>query len=557
MGTWNYEIVHDYNGSQLIKEFRAENKMIKDSTGTEDEALDFILYAEKCDGSISLGAVLLIKMSDAMVKYYYNYRGEVNLAHFWAKHISKQQKYNHTFHFTESQIAKAFIDSLALQTKLIGDVSVVYIANYAKHLRENTSSLLLENLKFTREQYDPTLNSENYLLYKSKKAADYFVSKCNDTTHALQQFKDKLSLFKSFKIAGLELNTPIISDIIFVIDNLYNKVASFRQWILKNQEAIQLKIAYLCGIWNGMVEFVSAIVDVVLLAVNVLVDELLEYSINLELLEIREGIEEVLVKLNKPPDKLVEQLLQAIERYKYTRYDDKTLTIYQKEYHKGEDEILAIDIITSIILIIRSVPSLAKNLSKFSKWVDEVLARNGKGALKVEEALQEAQRSKKIIGAIEYEMLNLNLLKKYIDDVLKISKDKGIKLEIKWIDDTHPEFLNMELLGKFEVTLEKTKVYLHLRPECPKITWFHEKKHLDDFLEIGWKNYTNISKKTPWLHEQSVWNYIYKNRNKWSEPELVDAYLYVRNYTRNKSLNKIKFELKEMEDLVIKFGLTD
>jgi bacterioferritin (cytochrome b1) len=557
MGTWNYEIVHDYNGSQLIKEFRAENKMIKDSTGTEDEALDFILYAEKCDGSISLGAVLLIKMSDAMVKYYYNYRGEVNLAHFWAKHISKQQKYNHTFHFTESQIAKAFIDSLALQTKLIGDVSVVYIANYAKHLRENTSSLLLENLKFTREQYDPTLNSENYLLYKSKKAADYFVSKCNDTTHALQQFKDKLSLFKSFKIAGLELNTPIISDIIFVIDNLYNKVASFRQWILKNQEAIQLKIAYLCGIWNGMVEFVSAIVDVVLLAVNVLVDELLEYSINLELLEIREGIEEVLVKLNKPPDKLVEQLLQAIERYKYTRYDDKTLTIYQKEYHKGEDEILAIDIITSIILIIRSVPSLAKNLSKFSKWVDEVLARNGKGALKVEEALQEAQRSKKLIGAIEYEMLNLNLLKKYIDDVLKISKDKGIKLEIKWIDDTHPEFLNMELLGKFEVTLEKTKVYLHLRPECPKITWFHEKKHLDDFLEIGWKNYTNISKKTPWLHEQSVWNYIYKNRNKWSEPELVDAYLYVRNYTRKKSLNKIKFELKEMEDLVIKFGLTD
>jgi hypothetical protein len=375
MSTWNYEIVHDYNGSQLIKEFRAENKLIKDSKGTNDEALDFIIYAEKCDGSISLGAVLLIKMSDVMVKYYYNYRGEVNLTHFWAKHISKQQKYNHTFHFTESQIAKAFIDSLALQTKLVGDVSVVYIANYVKQLKDNATSLLLENLKFTREQYDPTLDSENYLFYKSKKAADYFVSKCNDTTHALQQFKDKISLFKSFKIAGLELNTPIISDIIFVIDNLLNKVASFRHWILKNQEAIQLKIAYLCGIWNGMVEFVSAIVDVVLLAVNVLVDELLENSINLELLEIREGIEEVLVKLNKPPDKLVEQLLQAIERYKYTRYEDKSLTIYQKEYHRGEDEILAIDIITSIILIIRSVPSLAKNLSKFSKWLDEILER--------------------------------------------------------------------------------------------------------------------------------------------------------------------------------------
>jgi hypothetical protein len=214
---------------------------------------------------------------------------------------------------------------------------------------------------------------------------------------------------------------------------------------------------------------------------------------------------------------------------------------------------LAIDIITSIILIIRSVPSLAKNLSKFSKWLDDVLARNGKGALKVEEALQEAQRSKKLIGAIEYEMLNPNLLKKYIDDVLKICKDKGIKLEIKWIDDTHHEFLNMELLGKFDVTLEKTKVYLHLRPECPKITWFHEKRHLDDFLELGWKNYTSISKKTPWLHEQSVWNYIYKNRNKWSESELVDAYEYVKSYYSRRFQKFPKID--ELEDLGKKLGV--
>jgi hypothetical protein len=36
---------------------------------------------------------------------------------------------------------------------------------------------------------------------------------------------------------------------------------------------------------------------------------------------------------------------------------------------------LAIDIITSIILIVRAVPSLTKNLSRFSKWVDDVLKR--------------------------------------------------------------------------------------------------------------------------------------------------------------------------------------
>jgi hypothetical protein len=77
----------------------------------------------------------------------------------------------HQLLLPESQISNAFIDSLALQTKLVGDVSVVYIANYAKTLKEFATSTLLENLKFTREQYDPTLDSENYLFYKSKKAA--------------------------------------------------------------------------------------------------------------------------------------------------------------------------------------------------------------------------------------------------------------------------------------------------------------------------------------------------------------------------------------------------
>ena len=98
---------------------------------------------------------------------------------------------------------------------------------------------------------------------------------------------------------------------------------------------------------------------------------------------------------------------------------------------------------------------------------------------------------------------------------------------------------------------------LNLRTECPKITWFHERKHLEDFLEMGHKKYKEIYLKTPWKHEESVWNYIYKNRNKWSESELVDAYLYVKNYTLKRSLHKVKLEIKEMEDLGKKIGLIE
>ena len=216
---------------------------------------------------------------------------------------------------------------------------------------------------------------------------------------------------------------------------------------------------------------------------------------------------------------------------------------------------MAIDIIVTIVTIIKGIAKLAQLLSNFTKWIDEVLARGGKGVLKVEEALQEAKRTKKLIGIVEYEILNPNLLRKYIDDTIKICKERAINLEIKMIDSTHPRFNEPDHLGGFRITNEKNKVILSLRPECPKITWHHERKHLEDFLELGWKRYSNISKITPWKHEESVWNYILKNRNKWSEPELVDAYLYYQEYVRRKTLSKIKIEIKEMEDLGKKLGL--
>jgi len=36
MGYWKYEIIHDYNATKLIKEFREENLTLKNSKGTVD-----------------------------------------------------------------------------------------------------------------------------------------------------------------------------------------------------------------------------------------------------------------------------------------------------------------------------------------------------------------------------------------------------------------------------------------------------------------------------------------------------------------------------------------
>lgn len=58
-------------------------------------------------------------------------------------------------------------------------------------------------------------------------------------------------------------------------------------------------------------------------------------------------------------------------------------------HNAGEDTIIAIDIVISVITIVKGLTQAAQKLPKFTKWIDDVLERNGKGALKAEEALQE------------------------------------------------------------------------------------------------------------------------------------------------------------------------
>ncbi len=554
MGSWKYEVIHDYNGTKLIEEFREENLKLKNSKGTDDDAIDFMVYAEKDDHTISLGRVLLIKMSDAMIKYYYQYKGKEDLIRFWAKYVYEQQSSNSTFHFTEEAIAEAFLESIKLQTNLVFDITALEAENYLKKITESLSEFLHEGLKFTREQWDPTLQSDEYLLAKPERAAYYFVNKSNALISQLNDLKAKLKLVESFNIVGFEFKTPFIGDLITAIDNKIKSIQKFKMWIIQNIDELELKLPYLCGIWNGLVEFVAGIADVVLLAFNILFSEILKEESNLEIVQLRESIEEILAAMLRDPLKVVDEAINAIKSYKYSRYNAPQLNPYQLQYNEGEDTILAIDVIITIVTIVKGLAELSKSLPKFTQWIEEVLAKNGKGALKAEEALQEARRTKKLIGAVEYEILSENLLKKYVDDVVRICEAKGIKLEIKWIDEAHPEFYNRELLGKFEVTLNKRKLFLHLRPECPKITWFHERKHLEDFLEMGWRRYTDISKKTPWKHEESVWNYLYKNRNKWSEAELVDAYEYVKKYFKDRFQ---KFpQIKELDELGKNLGLT-
>ncbi len=498
MGSWKYEVIHDYNGSKLIKEFREENLKLKNSKGTDDEDIDFIVYAEKDDFTISLGRVLLIKMSDAMVKYYYQYKGTEDLTKFWAKYVYDQQKSNNTFHFKEDEIAKAFLDSIKLQTSLISDITVLDAENYLKRITENISTFLHEDLKFSREQWDPTLKSDKYLFAKPEQAANYFVNKCNDLIKELNDLKAKLKLIESFNIVGFEVKTPLIEDLIKAIDNKIKSIQKFKAWIIENKNDLKLKIPYICGIWNGMVEFVAGIVDIVLLALNIIISELLEDEINLETLQIRESIEEILEAILKDPMKIIDEAISSIKQYKYSRYDDPQLNQYQLQYNEGEDTILAIDIIVTIITIIKGIAKLTKQLPKFTKWIDEILARNGKGARKIKNAFillrkvvyGESDLSKiaiqfrKKLGKAKLHNGNIAVVE-YLDDVGKIKiKEFTTLTETEWkalgyIEKPHAERIMVDWVLDNIPKNKVTRVYSELEPcnftkhKCKKLLETH------------------------------------------------------------------------------------
>jgi hypothetical protein len=384
---WRYTFVHDYDATKLINEFREENIKLKNSEGKYDDEIDFIVYAEKDDITISLGRVLLIKMSDAMLKYYVENKNPSNFIKDLASSIYKQQKEKNTFHFTEEEIADAFLDSIKLQAKGLTDISILDVENFLKNITESISTFLHEDLKFTKEQWDPTLKSDNYLFAKPEQAVNYFVNKCDDAIKEFKQFKTKLETIKSFNIIGFDVNTPYVAYLIKTIDDQIQNVQEFKKWLLENKEDIELKIPYICGVWNGMIEFIAGIIDLTFLALNFLVGQVLEDDINLESLSLRESIEEILDKVLKNPSKIVTEAIEAIKNYKYTRYNDPKLNKYQLQYNEGEDSILAIDLIITIVTIIKGITKLSKQLPKFTKWIDEVLARNGKGSRKFKNTL--------------------------------------------------------------------------------------------------------------------------------------------------------------------------
>jgi len=523
MGSWKYEIVHDYNATRLIKEFREENLKLKNSKGMDDDETDCIIYAEKDDHTISLGRVLLVKMSDAMIDYYYKYNKPDDLPKYWANYIYEENKDNKTFQFNEEEISDAFLKSIVLQRKLMS-VPALELQNYFKKITENLSDDYRKEGKFSREQWDPTLKSAQYLFAKPELGINYFVQKSGSLKNRLTTFRKQLEHIKSFNILGKEFKIQTIEDIIKGIDNNIKSIENFKKWMIGSRDDIKLNIAYFCGIYNGIVEFIASFIDIALLAINIVISDLLGGETNLEFLEIREAVEETLSKILQDPGKVFNDIIEAVKNYKYSRYDDPKINQYQLQYNEGEDTILAVDIIITIVTIIKALAKLAKLLPKFTKWIEEVLARGGKGARKIEASLL---RRGKYLGQIldDADFIRIENYLKKIKVELQIGNGKGIiEVEGYFLKSGKPLLLEPHNAAMFVTDGVKMKIIL--RENATVYEVLHELMHMRDCQNIGMKAFMNKSliEREKFVYDKMVEYSKYLNRK-----ELKHAEWYIND----------------------------
>lgn len=549
---WRYTLKMHEKGTALIEEYKAYDTLVAEAQGFNNPDVDYIVYMETTSANaVDFGQVFLLKMSKVMIEEFMSRPSRLEEL---SQNLVKNLKAN-TFSFSNMVppwdiVYEAFRQEIAYRSVAYGldPEKQKALDGVDKQTQEDLALIQsLRDLKFAREQYDPTLGSEDYLLESLSNGIAWLVVKTDYVANKVNGIKKYVERLNYFPFLDLDF-------VLSFFEKLSQFISKLRAMFIKFKKFTKESFPVICGLINGLIEFVAGILEMITLLISRplnLADVDLFEHIELEYDTLVELLEEILEAFMQDPDKMLNKIEEGVERYWKDRYENKEVNVYQRNYYAGEDIIFAIDIIITVVTVVKGLSKISQKLPKFTQYIDELLGRGGKSARVIEEAIQDSKRVKEWIYGIEYEILSPNLLKMYIDDMVNMCKSKGVRLEIRWIDETHPEAAT-KLLGRTEITMDKKVLIMHLRPKCPKITLFHERWHLEDFIELGWKRYAEISKKTPWLHEEAVWRRVLHNSNKWSEAELVDAYMYYKKYCYERGASYI--ENVELESLISKYN---
>lgn len=194
---------------------------------------------------------------------------------------------------------------------------------------------------------------------------------------------------------------------------------------------------------------------------------------------------------------------------------------------------------------------LRKGTVGFKKMIDDLFKGFKKSNKEVfnkelaeaEELFRKAKKGKG--GGKSYKR---SALRKIVRDIEKRYADIGLKVEIV-TKRSHPEryknwtsYLNDTLAS---CNSRKIPPKMYLREDATELTIQHEMWHMDDFRKWGYDVYN----KTPdWKLEESVWMKIWKSKERWTNEELIDSYKYY--LTEARTQGGIPVILDEMAQLI-------
>ena len=306
----------------------------------------------------------------------------------------------------------------------------------------------------------------------------------------------------------------IFKTIIDVIDNIVKELVKFFD-IVANINA------FVCGLLNGITEFVASLFDFIALLIT-LTDKA-------ERQLIKESLENLYNEFKKHPlEKIKEILTQAFESIKdrYSKKED-----YEKAYNAGEDLVSVILIVDGVVAVVKVLKSIPKGFERLAEWAE-------KNAKKIISDLKRLVKDisvedidwiakKDTIGNFGGNIVTVRQIRR----LKEILSKYGVKLILeekavfkKYYRDLFYYMRRTNKVGGFN---SKTKEF-YLLKKSTEIVVFHEQCHLAQWAEIGDKLYSELSILDK---ETYVWEQIYKHKNLWTIDELKESLKYI-NETR-------------------------
>lgn len=434
---WKYEIRTSTKGTELIEEYKKYDERIDLSKGKHDSDTDLIIYIEESSTIngyiIDTNDICLIRMSQQMLNEYFiitKSNPKSTVLDDWSNFVLQQQKTVNNINFTKEKLIEAFKMEIAYRP--LKNISI----GGTKHTKTEFTNVILDgfsdafrDLKTNRETWDPTLKSEEYFLKNLGETYNFLKDKIKGSFDILNTIEKTITFFEYI----IPSEKIFFKSLKIFIKNLKIGLQGLEILITNIEQASPYLFAIICGVWDGIVEFFAGLLDMVLIVIKVYFQfEDLNAEDKLTYLKLKETIIEFIEAYVQDPDFLQKAFAKILSEYIEERYSNAE-NGYVIAHNAGEDFIILLDLIISVVEIVKSLVDAGKVLPKFENWVDNAFERNSNLRNKLDELHTPEKVLEKSIDEIILESEKKDTPKERVKEKRKKQQEKIDKRNSKTI----------------------------------------------------------------------------------------------------------------------------